>query len=105
MTSKPLAFTCGDPAGVGPEIIAAWLAAHADLVCDELNVKQFEICREPDRYITRAVLPDLKKLGPRLGKDLPKARDAITKADAGALLAALHRDGRATPGHPRGWPS
>jgi len=24
----PLAFTCGDPAGVGPEIIAAWLAAH-----------------------------------------------------------------------------
>ena len=75
---------------------AAWLEAHADLVCDELNVKQFEICREPDRYITRAVLPDLKKLGPRLGKDLPKARDAITKADAGALLAALHRDGRAT---------
>ncbi len=25
-----LAFTCGDPAGVGPEIIATWLAAHPD---------------------------------------------------------------------------
>jgi 4-hydroxythreonine-4-phosphate dehydrogenase len=25
-----LAFTCGDPAGVGPEIIAAWLAAHRE---------------------------------------------------------------------------
>ncbi|MDR0353868.1 MAG: 4-hydroxythreonine-4-phosphate dehydrogenase PdxA [Opitutaceae bacterium] len=25
---KKLAFTCGDPAGVGPEIIAAWLAQH-----------------------------------------------------------------------------
>ncbi len=74
----------------------AWLEAHADLVCDELNVKQFEVCREPDRYITRSVMPDLKKLGPRLGKDLPKARDAIVKADAAALLAALHRDGRAT---------
>jgi 4-hydroxythreonine-4-phosphate dehydrogenase len=24
-----LAITCGDPAGVGPEIIAAWLSAHA----------------------------------------------------------------------------
>ena len=23
-----LAITCGDPAGVGPEIIATWLAAH-----------------------------------------------------------------------------
>ena len=82
--------------GHGDAADAAWLEAHADLVCDELNVKQFEICREPDRYITRAVLPDLKKLGPRLGKDLPKARDAIAKADATALLAALHRDGRAT---------
>lgn len=25
---KPLVFTCGDPAGVGPEIVAAWLASH-----------------------------------------------------------------------------
>ncbi|HEY8995635.1 MAG TPA: 4-hydroxythreonine-4-phosphate dehydrogenase PdxA [Lacunisphaera sp.] len=25
---KPLALTCGDPAGVGPEIVAAWLAAN-----------------------------------------------------------------------------
>jgi len=74
---------------------AEWLEAHADLVCDELNVKQFEICRDPDRYITRAILPDLKRLGPRLGKDLPRARAAIAKADAAHLLAALHRDGRA----------
>jgi isoleucyl-tRNA synthetase len=72
-----------------------WLAAYADLVCDELNVKQFEICREPDRYITRSVLPDLKKLGPKLGKDLPKARDALAKADAAALLATLTSDGQA----------
>jgi isoleucyl-tRNA synthetase len=79
-----------------PAADAAWLAAHADLVCDELNVKQFEICREPDRYITRSVQPDLKKLGPKLGKDLPKARDALAKGDAAALLAALARDGRAT---------
>jgi isoleucyl-tRNA synthetase len=80
----------------------AWLEAHADLVCDELNVKQFEICREPDRYITRSVLPDLKKLGPKLGKDLPKARDAIAKGDAAALLATLARDGCATVPLPGG---
>ena len=29
-----LALTCGDPAGVGPEIIATWLAAHADEAAD-----------------------------------------------------------------------
>ncbi len=25
-----LALTCGDPAGIGPEVVAAWLAAHPD---------------------------------------------------------------------------
>jgi 4-hydroxythreonine-4-phosphate dehydrogenase len=33
MTAK-LAITCGDPAGVGPEIIAAWLATHPDEASD-----------------------------------------------------------------------
>ena len=28
--AQKLAFTCGDPAGVGPEIIARWLADHPD---------------------------------------------------------------------------
>jgi len=81
-----------DPAAGDEE----WLAAHADLVCDELNVKQFEICREPDRYIERSILPDLKKLGPRLGKDLPKVRQALATADAAAILRAIHDSGQAT---------
>ncbi len=32
--SAKLAFTCGDPAGVGPEIIASWLAAHPGEAAD-----------------------------------------------------------------------
>lgn len=28
--TPPLAFTCGDPAGIGPEVIAAWLSAHPE---------------------------------------------------------------------------
>jgi 4-hydroxythreonine-4-phosphate dehydrogenase len=28
MNPRPLVFTCGDPAGVGPEIIARWLESH-----------------------------------------------------------------------------
>jgi len=79
--------------GVDPADVA-WLESHAELVCDELNVRQFEICRDPDRYITRTVAPDLKRLGPKLGKLLPQARQALEKGDAAALLAALDRDGR-----------
>ncbi|MFT3782743.1 MAG: 4-hydroxythreonine-4-phosphate dehydrogenase PdxA [Nibricoccus sp.] len=26
--SAPIAFTCGDPAGIGPEVISTWLATH-----------------------------------------------------------------------------
>jgi 4-hydroxythreonine-4-phosphate dehydrogenase len=28
MSRLPLAIPCGDPAGVGPDLIAAWLQAH-----------------------------------------------------------------------------
>ena len=73
-----------------------WLTDHADLVCDELNVKAFEICREPEQYIDRSLLPDLKKLGPRLGKDLPKVRKALTEVDPAAVLAAFATRGTAT---------
>ena len=31
---RPLAITCGDPAGVGPEIIQAWLAQHPEQWAD-----------------------------------------------------------------------
>ena len=72
-----------------------WLVEHAQLICEELNVKQFEICEEPERYITRSVLPDLKKLGPRLGKKLPQARNAIAAMDASHLLSELNRTGHA----------
>ncbi len=33
-SSPKLAFTCGDPAGVGPEIIAKWLSAHREAARD-----------------------------------------------------------------------
>lgn len=36
--SQPLAITCGDPAGVGPEIIAAWLAANPELAANTVVI-------------------------------------------------------------------
>ena len=33
MTEIPIAITCGDPAGVGPEIIEAWLRANPEPSC------------------------------------------------------------------------
>jgi len=40
------------------------------------------------------VLPDLKRLGPRLGKRMPAIRQAITQTPAHELLARMERDGQ-----------
>ncbi|HEY2893011.1 MAG TPA: DUF5915 domain-containing protein, partial [Pirellulales bacterium] len=59
---------------------------------EELNVKQVEFAERADQYITYTVLPDLKRLGPRLGKQLGELRAELAKADAGALLAQLEAE-------------
>lgn len=80
----------------------AWLEAHAGLIREELNVKQVEFIPRADQYITYTVLPDLKRLGPRLGKRLPALKQALSAADAAALLARLEADGQATLDLPDG---
>ncbi len=32
MSEAPIALTCGDPAGVGPELIAMWIKSHPQLI-------------------------------------------------------------------------
>ena len=74
----------------------AWLEEHAALIREELNVKQVEFTRKADRYITYTVLPDLKRLGPRLGKRLPALRSRLAEVEAGPLLNALEAEGKVT---------
>ena len=71
-----------------------WLAAHAALICDELNVKQVEFIRHAEQYITYTVLPDLKRLGPRLGRGLPAVRSLLAASDGSKLLAELDAQGQ-----------
>jgi isoleucyl-tRNA synthetase len=71
----------------------AWLESHAGLVREELNVKQVDFIQEADQYITYQVLPELKRLGPRLGKRLPALRKILSQTDGGALLAGLQAEG------------
>ncbi|MDO4550964.1 MAG: isoleucine--tRNA ligase [Planctomycetia bacterium] len=67
----------------------SWLMEHSELVCDELNVKKIEYAQRADQFITYSVLPDLKKLGPKLGKQLPSVKKWLTEADGGELLAQM----------------
>ena len=60
----------------------AWLQEHSSLIAEELNVKQVEFAEKADQYISYTVLPDLKRLGPRLGKQLGELKAALAAADA-----------------------
>jgi isoleucyl-tRNA synthetase len=70
-----------------------WLEQHAALICDELNVKRVEFTEKAEQYITYTVLPDLKRLGPRLGKRLPALKKSLAEADAAKLLDELKSKG------------
>ena len=73
-----------------------WLEEHARMMADELNVKEVQFTQEADHYITYNILPDLKRLGPRLGKRLPAVRKLLAEADGGRLLAELDANGSIT---------
>ena len=74
----------------------SWLEEHDALICDELNVKRVEFTAKADQYITYSILPDLKRLGPRLGKRLPGLKKMFADADGAKLLAELESQGKIT---------
>jgi len=69
------------------EVILAWkeyeqrLAAHTDLIAEELNVKKVEFTHEADHYVHYQIKPNFKALGPKFGKLAPKVGAALNKLD------------------------
>lgn len=57
------------------------LAAHADLLEHEVNVKRVEVLSEPDRYVTRAVRLNTAELGKRLKRRLQALQGAVVAGD------------------------
>jgi isoleucyl-tRNA synthetase len=51
----------------------------AEIVKDELNVKAIEIRDAAEGLVRETVKPDLKVLGPKLGKELPRVRQALAE--------------------------
>ncbi|MBQ2684632.1 MAG: class I tRNA ligase family protein, partial [Thermoguttaceae bacterium] len=72
------------------------LLDQVELMKEELNVKSIEFIDSADRYISYSVVPDFKKLGPKLGRMLPAVKAALGKSDGAALLAEMNRDGKIT---------
>ena len=71
----------------------AWLKNHDELVREELNVKQVEYTTEGDQYVQYIVVPNFKRLGPKVGKQVPAVKQALQNADGNELLQSLQSQG------------
>lgn len=67
----------------------AWLETHDELLKTELNVLDVTYTTDAGEFVTYQVVPNFKRLGPRVGKLMPKLKKAFADADGGAMLAEL----------------
>jgi isoleucyl-tRNA synthetase len=63
--------------------------AYADLIADELNVKQVSVLAEAGEMIGYHLNPLPAALGPRLGADFPKLQSMLRAADVSAFAQTL----------------
>ncbi len=73
-----------------------WLKNHDELVREELNVKAVEYTTDGDQYVQYIVVPNFKRLGPKVGKRIPAVKQALQQADGNELLQQLKSLGQVT---------
>jgi isoleucyl-tRNA synthetase len=66
-----------------------------DIVTDELNVKELRLVSDPGELLDYALKPNLKLLGPRLGRQVGAVGAALRDVDAPEFVAALRTGGSA----------
>jgi isoleucyl-tRNA synthetase len=80
---KSIHIACRDPARVER------IRDLADLVADELNVKQVDFGENETELATLSAKADFRKLGPRVGKNMKQVAQEIQKLDASACEEVL----------------
>ena len=76
--------------------LAPITAAFADIVRDELNVKEVIFADNSDGLLSYTFKPQLKTLGPKYGKVLGEIRGALADIDGAAAKKALDTEGHIT---------
>ena len=74
----------------------AWLEEHGELLKTELNVHDVTYTTDAGDFVTYQVVPNFKRLGPRVGKLMPKLKNAFAAADGGAMLVELTSTGKSS---------
>ncbi len=77
---------------VSDEVMRADINAIADLVKNEINVKEVSIVGSDGNIIVKSVRPDFKKLGPKHGKNMKAVAEAVKALDS-AQVGRLESEG------------
>ncbi len=62
-------------------------------IADALNVKQLESVTSLEGLLEYAVVPNFRRLGPKVGKLMPKVKQRLVAADGATVRRALETDG------------
>ena len=66
---------------------------YVSIIADELNVKEVKFVDDASSFISYRVKPQLKTLGPRYGKLLPKINQYLAGEGVGNAVVAVHNRG------------
>ncbi|MEM7433498.1 MAG: DUF5915 domain-containing protein, partial [Myxococcota bacterium] len=61
----------------------------SDAIREELNVRSLGFTQEPEKYVEFELVPNFRVLGPKLGKQVPACKKALSEADGSALYAEM----------------
>jgi isoleucyl-tRNA synthetase len=68
-------------------------AHFAAQILEEVNIKAIELIADESGLVSSTVKPNFKALGPKYGKHMKAIAAHVAKAEAGAIRAALDKDG------------
>ena len=68
---------------------------YQEIVLDELNVKKMEFTDDVENFVTYKFKPQLRTLGPKFGKLVPKIGNALANVDGTAFMNELKANGKA----------
>ncbi len=81
------------------EDIAAAVAAHRDLVADELNVREVRVRADEGDLVTLSAKPNFKVLGPRLGAEMGAMAGRVSQLSHDDLAAVAEGGTVSVAGH------
>ena len=70
--------------------------AYYYIIKEELNVKEIEFVEDASEFVSYKVKPNLKTVGPKYGKILPKINETLRNGEGTAYVKELKQNGKVT---------